>query len=487
MSEDNSNSSGEFEREPVPDSALLGAGKFWGMYAGEHAAGTEFMIGPLFLAAGASLSDLILGLLLGNFLAVLTWRFLVVPIAMVKRLTLYYQLERIAGGSLVKFYNLVNGLLFCFLAGAMVTVSASAVGVPFDISFDVPTNMFGLSNLSFTGLVAIVGVVIAVVAAGGYERVARIANIAAPWMIAVFAACGIVALTQMEANSMAALSDGKFWSDAIATVQAHDGEKTFGFWQIVVFAWLCNGAMHFGMADLSIFRFARSKASGWAPAIGMFLGHYMAWIAAALLLAALLKLQPTLAILPVPAGAEDVGLPGTVVANPGLLAFQSLGWAGIICVVIAGWTTANPTIYRAGLAFQGVLPKSSRTAMTLVAGAVATIAGAFPNLSAQLLGFVGTYGTILGPMGAVIFVDFYLMRKFGLRDEDAFHRGTKVNIAVMIAWLLPVAVGLYLIMVPTSLFPEKLFAAYAVIPCWVACGVLYLLLSKFTQKQVAAN
>ena len=188
MSEDNSSSAGEYEREPVPDSALLGSGKFWGMYAGEHTAGTEFMIGPLFLAAGASLQDLILGLLLGNFLAVLKWRFLVTPIAMAKRMTLYYQLERIAGGSLVKFYNLVNGLLFCFLAGAMVTVSASAVGVPFGIAFDVPEAMFGWSNPSFTVLVAIVGVVIAVVAAGGYQRVAQVANIAAPWMIAVFAA-----------------------------------------------------------------------------------------------------------------------------------------------------------------------------------------------------------------------------------------------------------------------------------------------------------
>lgn len=471
MSEEKSNSGGEFEREPVPDAALLGSGKFWGMYAGEHAAGTEFMIGPLFLAAGASLSDLILGLLLGNFLAVLTWRFLVVPIAMSKRLTLYYQLERIAGGSLVKFYNLVNGLLFCFLAGAMVTVSASAVGVPFNITFDVPPEMFGLSNPSFTALVAIVGVVIAVVAAGGYERVAWVANIAAPWMIAVFAACGIVSLAQMEATSMAALSEGKFWTDAIAFVQERNGPQTFPFWQIVVFAWLCNGAMHFGMADLSIFRFARSKASGWAPAIGMFLGHYMAWIAAALLLAALIKLQPDLA----------VGSDGKVSANPGLLAFQSLGWAGIICVVIAGWTTANPTIYRAGLAFQGILPKSSRTAMTLVAGAVATIAGAFPNLSAQLLDFVGTYGTVLGPMGAVIFVDFYLMKKFGLRDEYATHSGSQVNVAVLIAWLLPVAVGLYLIL------QQGVFAAYAVIPCWIACGVLYLVLSKFTQNAAHGN
>ncbi len=462
----NSAPGGEFEREPVPESALLGRGKFWGMYAGEHTAGTEFMIGPLFLAAGASLSDLIWGLLLGNILAVLTWRFLVVPIAMTKRLTLYYQLERISGGLLVKLYNLVNGLLFCFLAGAMVTVSASAVGVPFDITFDVPANTFGLSNPSFTALVAIVGVVIAAVAAGGYERVARVANIAAPWMIAVFAACGIVSLARMGATSWTALSEGQFWKDAIAFVQAKNGPGEFSFWQIVVFAWLCNGAMHFGMADLTIFRFARSKASGWAPAIGMFLGHYMAWIAAAFLLAALIKMQPDLAV------GED----GKVTANPGLLAFQSLGWTGIICVVIAGWTTANPTIYRAGLAFQGVLPTCSRTAMTLVAGAVATIAGAFPNLSAQLLGFVGTYGTVLGPMGAVIFVDFYLMKKLGLRDEYASFSGTQVNLAVLIAWLLPVAVGLYLILW------QGLFAAYAVIPCWLVCGLLYMVLSKLTQK-----
>ena len=72
MAEDNSTGGGEYEREPVPESALMGPSKFWGMYAGEHAAGTEFMIGPLFLGAGASLQDLILGLLLGNILAIFT-------------------------------------------------------------------------------------------------------------------------------------------------------------------------------------------------------------------------------------------------------------------------------------------------------------------------------------------------------------------------------------------------------------------------------
>ena len=448
----------EFERERVPDTALLGPSRFWGMYAGEHTAGTEFMIGPLFLAAGASLQDLIVGLLLGNLLAVLTWRYLVTPIAMSKRWTLYFQLERIAGGSLVKLYNVVNGILFCFLAGAMVTVSASAVGVPFNIDYEVPEAVFGIGPGSFTVLVFIVGAVIAIVAASGYETVARVANVAAPWMIAVFAACGIVSLVLMDANNTMALREGKFWDDAIAFVQAESGAQDFGFWKIVLFAWLCNAAMHFGMADLSIFRFARKASSGWAPSIGMFLGHYMAWIAAGLLLAAQIKLH------------QDMS------ANPGKLAWGALGWTGIICVVIAGWTTANPTIYRAGLAFQGVFTGSSRWAMTLLAGAIATAAGAFPNLSAQLLGFVGTYGTILGPMGAVIFVDYYLMPRLGLADEYAHRTGRNSSVAVLIAWLLPVGIGLYLI------FFQGLWPAYAVIPCWLASGVLYVVLSRLTQQ-----
>ena len=77
---------GEFEREAVPTSKLKSWKSFLGMYAGEHAAGTEFMIGPLFLAAGVSAFDLIIGLLLGNLLAVLSWRFLTAEIAVKNRL-----------------------------------------------------------------------------------------------------------------------------------------------------------------------------------------------------------------------------------------------------------------------------------------------------------------------------------------------------------------------------------------------------------------
>jgi hypothetical protein len=66
----------EYEREPVPERACLGIKSFLGQYAGEHIAGTELMIGPLFVVHGVGAKDIILGLIVGNLLAVLSWTFM---------------------------------------------------------------------------------------------------------------------------------------------------------------------------------------------------------------------------------------------------------------------------------------------------------------------------------------------------------------------------------------------------------------------------
>ena len=175
----------EHEREPIPDSKLKGLKSFIGMYAGEHTAGTEFVIGPLFVAHGVTAFDLVIGLLAGNLLAVLSWGFLCAPIAVKARLTMYYQLEKICGSNLVKLYNIVNGVMFCFLAGSMIAVSATAIGIPFGLTMPSLSDM--LPN-SFGWIVAVfaVGALTTVVAMFGYQQVSRFANVAAPWMILIF-------------------------------------------------------------------------------------------------------------------------------------------------------------------------------------------------------------------------------------------------------------------------------------------------------------
>jgi NCS1 family nucleobase:cation symporter-1 len=151
----------------------------------------------------------------------------------------------------------------------------------------------------------------------------------------------------------------------------------------------------------------------------------------------------------------------------------------LICIVIAGWTTANPTIYRAGLAFQGMFPKISRTTGTILAGAVSTAAGVFPAFAMKLLDFVGIYGTILAPVGAIIVVDHYLARRIGLTMDYAAKTGASFNVAVLLAWFIPVAVALRVYQVydvPPFFLP---------LPAWLACGLLYIVLAKATNRAAA--
>lgn len=453
---------GEFERTPVPQSKLKGWKSFLGMYAGEHAAGTEFMIGPLFLTAGVSAFDLIIGLLLGNLLAVLSWRFLTAEIAVKNRLTLYFQLEKICGKKLVTGYNLANGILFCFLAGSMITVSATAVGIPFDMPMPKLTDTTP-NGLTWVIIVILIGAVISIIAARGYDTVTKAANWMSPIIVIAFLACGVVALNQLGVSSF---SD--FWNIWGEGSEPFPGQIKFTFWHVVIWSWFANGAMHIGMSDLSVFRFAKKAKAGWTTAAGMYVGHYMAWIAAALLYAVYLKSPEAQAFL-----SNGEAPP----VAPGPLANNAIGVFGIIAVVLAGWTTANPTIYRAGLAFQAIIPKVSTFWVTIIAGTIATIAGLFPAFAMKLLGFVALYGFILAPFGAVIVFEHFFHKKVGIVKNYAEKTNLSFNQSVFLAWAL--SFGLfYFISVQFDVF-----LSFVTLPAWLMCGILFLVFSKYFQKR----
>jgi purine-cytosine permease-like protein len=220
--------------------------------------------------------------------------------------------------------------------------------------------------------VLVVGGLIAVVAAYGYKMVAHIANIASPWMVLVFLCFGFVALRQfIDVTRVQVSSVGDLWEMTKTYIwkggDPLPGQVKFTFWHVTFFAWFCNMAMHIGMSDLSVLRYAKRSWYGIASGSGMFVGHFMAWISASLLYALQLHLEPS---------NTDV--------LPGPLAYKACGLAGLICVIIAGWTTANPTIYRAGLAFQAIFPRSSRFKVTLITGMIAAVAGLFPAIAMKL-------------------------------------------------------------------------------------------------------
>ena len=458
----NKNHNSEFEREAVPSNKLKGWKSFLGMYTGEHAAGTEFMIGPLFLTVGVSAFDLLVGLLLGNLLAVLSWRFLTSNIAVKERFTLYYKLEKISGNKLVAFYNIANGILFCFLAGSMITVSATAVGVPTNIEMPKLTDVMP-NSVTWVVIVLIIGGITTWIAAKGYNMVSRAANWMSPIIIFAFIACGIIALNQLEINS---------FSDFIAIwgegSDPFPGQIKYTFWHVLFWSWFCNAAMHIGMSDLSIFRYAKSAELGWTTAAGMYIGHYMTWIAASLLYAVYLKSPEAITFL-----AEGSAPP----VAPGPLAFNALGWFGIIAVILAGWTTANPTIYRSGLAFQTIFPKWSISKATLLAGTLATIAGIFPAFAMKLLDFVAIYGFILAPFGAIIVFEYYFANRFGMIRNYAEKNNITFNISVFFSWAISFVIFFGLAQT------QGIFLSFLTLPAWLMCGTLFIMFSKIYQKK----
>ena len=257
---------------------------------------------------------------------------------------------------------------------------------------------------------------------------------------------------------------GEFWPKAQELIwtggEPLAGRAKFTFWHVMFFAWFCNMAMHIGMADLSVFRYARKSWYAVSTAAGMYLGHFIAWLSASILYAQQLHATP-----------------GDTTVLPGPLAYNAAGIAGVLCVIVAGWTTANPTIYRAGLAFQAISPSSSRYRVTLLTGAIATLAGLFPAIAMKLLDFVALYGLVLMPMGAVVFVDFWLAGRFGFRSRYAEASGVSINWAAALAWLLTLAGCLAVV----NMGGMQIY--FIGLPGWFAAAALYIVLSRLVQRK----
>ncbi len=437
----------EFDREPVSSSKLQGPGKFIGLFAGEHVAATEFVIGAMFVIHGVSARDLFWGLIIGNLLAVLSWAFIVAPIAVRTRLTLYWYLRKICGPGLTYIYNVANALLYCVLAGAMIAVSSTAVGLAFKIRTpeltDVLPNSFGWVLITL-----LVGGVVTLFAILGFEKVSKFSSVCSPWLFAIFIAGALALLPSM--GEIHSLSD--FWHVAktkIWTGVPDPRVEKYGFWHITFFAWFANLAMHVGLSDMAILRYAKNWKYGFLSAFGMYPGHMIAWICSGVMVAAV---------------AREI--------NPGMMAYTAAGFAGAVAVVIAGWTTSNPTMYRAGLALQVATPNWTRWKVTLIAGAITSVVACFPVVFMRLLDFVALYGLILMPIGAVVFAEHWIIPKLGLPQYRAETEKLFINWAALLSWVITLVIVFVL---PVHIFFKWL-------PGYFIAQFLYIGLTYFSVK-----
>ena len=367
-------------------------------------------------------------------------------------------LEKICGKKLSVVYNVINALMFCFLAGSMIAVSTTAVGIPFDMIMPSLTDWLP-NSVGWVVAVLIIGFVTTIVAMFGYNQVSKFANIAAPWMILVFIAAAIAVLPELGVTSI-----GDFWEVAKTKIWNGvplEGQSQFTFWHVLFFGWFVNMAMHIGMADLSILRYAKKWYYGFASATGMYVGHYIAWLASGILYSLFLMESSN-----------------SIEFAPGPVAYRAAGIAGALCVIIAGWTTANPTIYRAGLALQNIKPEWKTWKVTAVVGLITTTAAIFPALVMRLLEFVALYGLILMPMGAIILMDTYIIPKINLKQNYAETFKKSFNAAAAISW----ALTLFSCLLLNIYFGIEIF--FLGLPGWFIASLVYVVSSKFIQRNL---
>lgn len=452
------------EQLPIASHKLHGGKHFAGLYAGEHVAATEFVIGATFVALGASTRDILLGLLIGNILAVLSWTLITAPIAVQTRLSLYTYLNKIAGDSMSKLYNWVNTIIFTVISAAMITVSASAVR----LLFGIPAQLGWYStNIWFILIVIAVGMVVVWVAIYGFNTVADFSSICAPWLFTLFIG-GALALLPALANAVLGSHSIASWSEFIQIGDqsiwkgvTDTGDEGIGLLEVIGFAWAANTLTHFGLIDMALFRYAKKSSYGLYTSFGMLFGHYVAWIAAGIMGAG---------------AAILIGKPISTL-DPGDVAYYALGASGFVIVIIAGWTTANANLYRAGLAAQAIFTNHSRRKTTLVVGVFTVITACFPFVFSHMLPLLTYAGLLVVPVGAIVFAEHFIFPKIGLTRYWAHYKQLKTCKPAIIAWAAGLVLGFGLNAAGVMSF------YYLFLPAWFFTIIVYTILAKYAGAQ----
>jgi purine-cytosine permease-like protein len=240
-----------------------------------------------------------------------------------------------------------------------------------------------------------------------------------------------------------------FWEVAntrIWTGVPTPGQEPFGIWHVIFFAWFANLAMHVSLSDMAIFRYARNWRAGFASAFGMYPGHMLAWICSGVMVAGINREM-----------------------NPGLMAYEAAGAAGLLAVGIAGWTTANPTLYRAGLALQSVTPDWPRWKITVAAGLATSVLACFPVFFMKLLDYVAIYGLVLMPIGAIVAAEHWILPRLGIARYRAERFGLAFNWNAALVWA---GTLVFCFLLPVHLFFKWLPGYFVAVAAYTALQAL---------------
>ncbi|MEE4462715.1 hypothetical protein V2S84_11505, partial [Azotobacter chroococcum] len=213
---------------------------------------------------------------------------------------------------------------------------------------------------------------------------------------------------------------------------------------------------HFGLIDMALLRYSRKKSYGLCTSSGMLFGHYIAWIAAGIMGAGTAVLLKT----------------SITALDPGDVAFHALGLSGFVIVIVAGWTTANANLYRAGLAAQAIFHNHSLKQTTLVVGIVTVIVACFPFVFSKMLPLLTYAGLLVVPVGAIVFAEHVIFPRIGLTRYWVTYRKLTHSTPAVASWGAGLVFGFGLNALDIISF------YYLFVPTWIFTIIVYTLMAK---------
>ncbi|WP_068133862.1 cytosine permease [Limnochorda pilosa] len=111
-----------------------------------------------------------------------------------------------------------------------------------------------------------------------------------------------------------------------------------------------------------------------------------------------------------------------------LMVSQGWLWIGALVLLLSSWTSGDNNIYSAGLALAKIFnrPKRTFTIVTVIVGAVVAATGAYQNL----LAYLGFIALTIPPVGSIIAIDYFIVRREAEAEEQEYNTGA------LVAWAL---------------------------------------------------
>lgn len=149
-----------------------------------------------------------------------------------------------------------------------------------------------------------------------------------------------------------------------------------------------------------------------------------------------------------------------------------LGVGALVLIILATWTTNDKNLYSGGLALTNLFPAWPRWQLTLLLGAVGTVAACF-RLTEHFLQWLIALGVVFAPLGGVLIADYFVVRKRQIHIPELYKDNGRYRFRGGLNWvaLAAMAIGLGVrLFVPAEALPT--------VVSFLSTGLAYILLMR---------